>query len=159
MEIFNHCLGHGRRSSSPSSLGYLSLCAQLGQIDKPMPPPPAPSYSNGGSSQPLIPDTPTYVGSASLWTNLNFSLKQVSLVWERLFSASLFYIWLYNHPISCTALTHEANFQSHSLLKYPYNYNVIFNLNLWNRNDKKTKVDKIFMQIFLSESLGNPEVC
>lgn len=122
VEIFNHCLGHGKRSSFQVS--DICLCVNNNCIPpKPMSPPPAPSYSSAGSSQPLIPDMPTYVGRASLWTNLNFSWEQVSLVWEsnKLFSAFLFYIWLYFYPLSCMlALTHtyicifmwgEAKFQ------------------------------------------------
>lgn len=170
MEIFNYCLGHGKRSSF--QLSDICPCVHNNCIPpKPMSPPPAPSYSSAGSSQPLIPDMPTYVGKASLWTNLNFSWEQVSLVWEsnRLFSASLFYIWVYICPVSCKlALTHtyicvfiwgETKFQSHSLFKCPYNYSVIFNFNFRNRNDKKLKVVKDFMWPFVSESLGNPAEC
>lgn len=136
-----------------------------------LPPLPQPqSNSSAGSSQPLIPDMPTYVGRASLCTNLNFSWEQVSLVWEsnRLFSTSLFYIWVYTPPVSCTlALAYisylwpwdAAKFQSCPLSKCLYNYSVTFDFKIWSRNDKKLKVAKVLMLVFVSETSGNPAVC
>lgn len=128
------------------------------------------SNSSAGSSHPLIPDMPTYVGRASLCTNLNFSWEQVSLVWEsnRLFSTSLFYIWVYTPPVSCTlALTYISylwpwdapKFQSCPLSKCVYNYSVMFDFKFWGRNDKKLKVAKVLMWIFVSETLGSPAAC
>lgn len=136
IEIFNHCLGHGKKIEL-AALRYLSLFTAYLLSLCPLPLPQ--SNSSAGSSQPLIPDMPTYVGRASLCTNLNFSWEQVSLVWEsnRLFSTSPFYIWVYTPPVSCTlALTHisylwlwdAASFQSCPLSMCPYNYSVMFDL-------------------------------
>lgn len=128
------------------------------------------SSSSDGSSQPSIPDMPTYVGRASLCTNLNFSWEQVSLVWEsnRLFSTSLSYIWVYTPPVSRRlALTYisylrpwdAAKFQSCPLSKCPNNYSVSFDFKFWSRNDKKLKVATVLMWACVSGALGNPAAC